>query len=271
MIEVTAKQVRELRSSTGAPMMTCKSALLECKGDVEAAKDWLRTKGVEVAGKKSGRDANEGLVGVCINNTDAGVSAAMVTVNCETDFVAKNVQFQEFVAKYAQRWSMGASVDSGELIELIAAVGENIQLGGNAVLNKTTGVVASYVHNKVAEGLGSIGVLVHLDGEPSDELASLAKDIAMHIAALNPKAVDENSLDAEWLAHERSIFVEQAKDSGKPEAIIEKMVDGRMKKVMRENTLFHQGFVKTPDRTVGDILTENNAAVSGFVRFAIGE
>lgn len=268
---ITATQVKELRTATGAPMMDCKTALTEAMGDMNAAVDWLRMHGVEVAGKKSGRNVDEGLIGIYLNKTDDGASASMVTVNCETDFVAKNEKFQQFVTECARLCSIGEEVDSDELTKLIATIGENIQLGDQVNVNASFGVVASYVHNQVAEGLGSIGVIVSLDGEPSDELAAVAKDIAMHIAATNPKAIDESSLDQGWLAHEKKIFVDQAKDSGKPENIIEKMVGGRMQKVIRENTLVSQPFVKDADTTVGKLLEAHGASVVDFVRFAIGD
>lgn len=271
MIEIKAKHVRELRNISGAPMMDCKQALLETKGNMDDAVDWLRKKGAQMADKKSGRDANQGLVGVHINQDDVGaITASIVEVNCETDFVAKNEVFQDFVADVAKRSAVGSDVADTEVTDLVAKIGENIKLGEKAVLHGGK-VIASYVHNKVADDLGTIGVLVVLDGEPSDELAALGNDIAMHIAASNPKAVDESSLDQDWLAHERKIFVEQAQESGKPEAIIEKMVDGRIKKVVRENTLIHQPFVKNPDRTVADILSESNATVVEFIRIAVGE
>lgn len=268
---ITAAQVKELRTATGAPMMDCKTALTEANGDMEAAVDWLRTRGVEVASKKSSRDANEGLVGVYLNKTDDVVSASMVTVKCETDFVAKNEKFQQFVTKCAYLCSTGTAIDSAELTELIATVGENIQLGDQVNISAPSGVVATYVHNQAAEDMGTIGVIVVLNGTPSDELAAVAKDIAMHIAATNPKAIDESSLDQEWLAHEKQIFVDQAKDSGKPDNIIEKMVGGRMQKVIRENTLISQPFVKNPDTTVGKLLEAHGASVVDFVRFAIGD
>ena len=257
MIEVTAKQVRELRVLTGAPMMDCKTALLESKGDMDIAKDWLRTKGLVAVNVHKGKG-----VLPC---------AAIVKVNCETDFVAKNEIFQNFVSKYIKHYQNGfvPYADSGPLTDLIAKLGENVKLGDPTHVQGQ--VVAAYVHSQVADNLGSIGVVVALDGEPSDKLAVLAKDLAMHIAATNPRAIDETSLDQEWLDHERSIFVEQAKDSGKPEAIVEKMVDGRMKKVMRENTLVNQPFVKNAERTVGDLLCENNAKVIKFVRMSISD
>jgi len=268
---ITAAQVKELRTATGAPMMDCKTALTEANGDMDVAVDWLRARGVEVAGKKSGRDTDQGLVGVNVDAVEGMVATAVIVeVNCETDFVAKNEIFQEFVSDYAALQQNGVPFDlSVGLTTLVATVGENIQLGRNASVQGE--VVASYVHNQVAEGLGTIGVIVALNGIPSDELAVVAKDIAMHIAATNPKAVDESSLDQEWLAHEKQIFVDQAKDSGKPDSIIEKMVGGRMQKVIRENTLVSQSFVKDADTTVGKLLAANGASVVDFVRFAIGD
>lgn len=266
---VTATQVKEFRALTGAPMMDCKSALTEANGDIEAATDWLRTRGVEVAGKKSGRDTNHGLVGVNVSSDGPSPCAIIVEVNCETDFVAKNDVFQEFVTEYARRYQLGVPSIDEELTTLVATVGENIQLGrGSAVQGN---VVAAYVHNKAADGLGTIGVVVALDGTPSNKLDDLAKDVAMHIAATNPYAIDESSLVQEWLEHERQIFVDQAKETGKPDNIIEKMVEGRMKKVIRENTLVTQPFVKDADKLVGALLEENDAVIVDFVRFAIGE
>lgn len=271
MTEITANQVRDLRIQTGAPMMDCKTALTETNGNMDNAIDWLRKKGAQVADKKSGRDANQGLVGVHVRREDDGaLYGAVVEVNCETDFVAKNEVFQNFVTHYAQLSSVKANVITPEINDLISKVGENIKLGAMALLSGGS-VMASYVHNKVAGDLGSIGVLITLDGEPSEELACVAYEIAMHIAATNPRAVDETSLDQEWLAHERQIFSDQAKESGKPDNIVEKMVDGRMKKVIRENTLIHQPFVKNAEKTVGQILEDNDATVINFVRIAVGE
>lgn len=266
---ITATQVKELRTATGAPMMDCKTALTEAGGDMDTAVDWLRTRGVEVAGKKAGRDTDQGLIGVYFDADGPEAVATIVEVNCETDFVAKNEVFQTFVADHAELQRYGPSDVSTELTTLIATVGENVQLGRSAMVQGK--VVAAYVHNKVADGLGTIGVVIALDGTPSDELAAVAKDIAMHIAATNPKAVDETSLDQEWLDHERHIFIDQAKDSGKPDSIIEKMVGGRMQKVIRENTLVSQPFVKNPDTTVGALLEEHGASVIDFVRFAVGD
>ena len=236
---------------------------------MKAAVAWLRTRGVEIAGKKSGRDTNHGLVGVNVSSDGPSPCAVIVEVNCETDFVAKNELFQKFVIDYARCYQLQANVETEKLTTLIATVGENIQLGRSSAVQGN--VVAAYTHNQVAEGLGTIGVVVALNGNPSDELAVVAKDIAMHIAATNPKAIDETSLDQDWLDHERQIFVDQAKETGKPDNIIEKMVNGRIQKVIRENTLVTQPFVKDADKTVGALLTENNATIVDFVRFAIGE
>lgn len=271
MTEIKAKQVKDLRTQTGAPMMDCKTALMETNGNIDDAIDWLRKRGAQVADKKSGRDATQGLIGIHVRREDDGMLyGAVVEVNCETDFVAKNEVFQNFVSNWAMRCTVVGNMSSEELNNLISKVGENIKLGSIATM-KGGSVMASYVHNKVAGDLGSIGVLITLDGEPSEELASVAYEIAMHIAATNPRSIDESSLDSDWLAHERQIFVDQAKESGKPDNIIEKMVDGRMKKVIRENTLIHQSFVKDADKTVADILEENDATVTGFVRIAVGE
>lgn len=266
---ITAAQVKELRTTTGAPMMDCKNALTEANGDIDAAVDWLRTRGVEVADKKSSRDTDQGLVGVYVTDATVEPLAVAVEVNCETDFVAKNGVFQKFVSYYAELFSFGQPDVTAELTTLIATVGENIQLGRSATVQGD--VVASYAHNQAAEGMGTIGVIVAVNGTPSDELAAVAKDVAMHIAATNPKAIDESSLDQEWLDHEKQIFVDQAKDSGKPDNIIEKMVGGRMQKVIRENTLLTQPFVKDMDKTVGDLLAEHDAIIVDFVRFAIGD
>jgi len=278
MTDIRASHVRELRNATGAGMMDCKQALLETKGDMDEATDWLRKKGTQLADKKAGRDADQGLVGVHVRQDDVGgVHAAIVQVNCETDFVAKNEVFQQFVSSCAKRLTMTTAYDDlkSEVPELVAKVGENIKMQEfpEQITTGVGGIVSSYVHNKVADDLGTIGVLVTMvgNGTPTVAQHDIGVDIAMHIAATNPQAVDEDSLDAEWLAHERKIFAEQAAESGKPEAIIEKMVDGKMKKVIRENTLVHQPFVKNTERTVADILSENNLKIINFSRFAIGE
>lgn len=268
---ITAKMVKELREMTGAGMMVCKNALTEADGDMNIANDILRKKGMKLVDKKAGREVNEGLIGVHIcDNKDGTFSGAIVEVNCETDFVAKNELFQNFVSTWAKRSTMAAGMSNEELTDLITKIGENIKLGSSMILLGGS-VMASYVHNKVAGDLGSIGVLIVLDGEPSEELASIGYEIAMHIAASNPKAVAVEDLDPEWIKNEKRLFTEQAIESGKPENIVEKMVMGRMNKVLREVCLVDQPFVMDPDKTVGKILEEADAKVVGFVRLAIGE
>lgn len=276
---VTAAMVKELRGKTGAAMMFCKEALVETNGDMEAAVDWLRKKGTKVADKKAGRDASQGLIAVKLVEDDDWSCGVIVEVKCETDFVARNADFQAFVANYAKRLSMAADLADSELTDIITKIGENVKLGRHQTILMphplgTDIVMGSYIHNKVAEGMGSIGVIVIMtakNGEVSDELAALANDIAMHIAATNPKAIDVDDLDEDFVAKEREIFVEQARDSGKPDAIIEKMVEGRMQKVLREVTLVNQPFVKDPDKKISKLLEEHNAEIADFVRFQIGE
>ena len=268
---ITAKDVKELRVKTGAPMMDCKAALTETSGNFEEAIDWLRKKGAQIADKKSSREASQGLVGVHIRQDDDGtLYGAAAVVNCETDFVAKNETFQQFVSDYVRRAAVSADVEESEVTDLIAKVGENIKLGSKIVLSGGS-IMTAYVHNQVADNMGSIGVIVVLGGAPSEEAVAIGKDIAMHITASDPKAVDECDLDQEWLARERNIFVEQARDSGKPDNIIEKMVEGRMKKVMRENTLVNQPFVKDMDKTVGKLLEENDLSVLKFFRLSVAD
>ena len=239
MAEITAASVKELRERTGAGMMDCKKALAENNGELEAAVDWLRAKGLAAAAKKAGRTAAEGLVGVAVE----GTKGAVVEVNSETDFVAKNEQFQEFVREVSKlalnaggdvevlknaSYPGGATV-AEKLTDNIATIGENQSLRRTAVLEVSQGAVVSYVHNAAAPGMGKIGVLVALEGAaPADALQSLGKQIAMHIAAANPLALDADGLDAGLLERERAIAVEKANESGKPANIIEKMVDGTM-------------------------------------------
>ncbi len=266
--------VKELRDSTGAGMMDAKKALTENDGDMEAAVDWLRTKGLAKAAKKSGRTAAEGLVAV---KTDAGVGVA-VEVNSETDFVAKNAEFQEMVGTIA---GLALNVDSvdelsgtdvgngkpvSEMItDKIATIGENLSL--RRMEKISGGKVVSYVHNAATDGMGGIGVLVAFDGDD----AGIARQIAMHVAAASPAALNEAALDAEFVARERQVLTEQARESGKPEAVIEKMIDGRMKKFYAENTLLGQAFVVNPDVTVEAAAKDAGITITGFVRMAVGE
>ena len=288
MAEITAATVKELRERTGAGMMDCKKALGENQGDMEASIDWLRTKGLAAAAKKAGRTAAEGLVGVAVE----GTRGAVVEVNSETDFVAKNEQFQAFVGDVAKlALSSGSDVEalksaaypSGgtveeKLTENIATIGENQSLRRTAVLEVSEGAVVSYVHNQVAPGMGKIGVLVALEGSaPAETLQQLGKNLAMHIAAANPLALNADELDAELVERERGIASEKAKESGKPANIVEKMVEGAIAKFKKESALLSQLFVmdnKTPvSDVVGNASKECGAPVhlKAFKRFQLGE
>jgi elongation factor Ts len=270
---ITAAQVKELRDSTGAGMMDAKRALTETNGDMDAAVDWLRTKGLAKAAKKSGRTAAEGLVGVVV---DGGRGVA-VEVNSETDFVAKNADFQNTVGAIT-RVALGvndlgalkaADLDgkpvSDVVTGMIATIGENMSLRRMAALEG--GQVVSYVHNAAAPGMGKIGVLVALTG--GDE--GFGKQVAMHIAAVNPAALSEADLDPAVVAKEKQVQMDIARESGKPEQVIEKMIIGRMKKFMAEVTLLNQSFVVNPDLSVGAAAKEAGAEITGFVRLEVGE
>lgn len=270
---ITAKMVKELRDSTGAGMMDAKKALTETDGDMEAAVDWLRTKGLAKAAKKSGRTAAEGLVALAVE----GGKGVAVEVNSETDFVAKNADFQEMVKGIAAAALNAADVEAlaaadmggksvaDTITDKIATIGENMSLRRMASIEGD--VVASYVHNAAAAGLGQIGVLVALKG--GDE--AFGKQVAMHIAAANPLALGEADLDADVVAKERQVQIDIAKESGKPDAVIEKMIVGRMKKYIAESTLLGQAFVVNPDLTVEKAAAEAGAEVLGFVRLEVGE
>jgi elongation factor Ts len=289
MAEISAGMVKDLREKTGAGMMDCKSALGETKGDMEAAVDWLRKKGLAKAAKKAGRVAAEGLVGVAAH----GGTGAAVEVNSETDFVARNEQFQKFVHKVAELALKangdiealkkmpfpGGSTDvASHLATLVGQIGENMTLRRTAALHVSPGVVTSYVHNQAAPGLGRQVVLVALKSEGAhDKLAALGRDVAMHVAAMNPLAVDASGVDPSVVAREKAIFEEQSKASGKPENVIAKMVEGRLRKFFEESTLLKQPFVKNPDQTIEALLKAAEkdlggaVTVTGFVRFALGE
>lgn len=270
---ITAAQVKELREMTGAGMMDAKKALTETDGDMDAATDWLRTKGLATAAKKSGRVAAEGLVGVAVE----GGKGVTVEVNAETDFVGKNAEFQQMVAGITKA-ALGvadvealkaAVVDGKPVVDLItdkiAKIGENMGLRRMATLEGD--VVAAYVHNAAAEGMGKIGVLVALKG--GDE--AFGKQVAMHVAAVNPASLSEADLDPAVLEHERQIQIDIAKESGKPGAVIEKMIEGRMRKFLSEVTLLGQNFVINPDLTVAKAAEEAGAEILGFVRMEVGE
>ncbi len=281
MAEITAALVKELREKTGAGMMDCKKALTETAGDMEAAIDWLRKKGLSAAAKKSGRVAAEGLVGVVAE----GKSGAVVEVNAETDFVARNEQFQGFVKTVgAHALSKGDDIDAlkaakgGELTTLIATIGENMALRRAKKLTVGEGVVAGYVHNQTAPGLGKIGVLVALESTgPADKLAQLGKQLAMHIAAAKPEALTTADVDPSALDRERNVLAEQARASGKPEAIIAKMVEGRLRKYYEEVVLLEQTSVLDNETKIAKVVENAGKAMgapvklAGFVRFALGE
>ena len=287
MANITAAMVKELRDKTGAGMMDCKAALAETNGDIEAAVDWLRKKGLSKAAKKAGRVAAEGLIAVEL----AGRTAAIVEVNAETDFVARNDAFQAFAREAAKIALMGDGTVGGleaahfpgaqttvreRLQELVATIGENMTLRRVAKLEVAKGVIASYVHNAVNEGLGKIGVLVALESAGDvTQLSALGRQIAMHIAALNPTAVDASGIDPQTVERESAILRE--KNAGKPDNVLGKIVESGLKSYYKEVTLLEQGFVHEPAKSVGQVLKEAEGRVGGpvklvaFVRYALGE
>lgn len=287
MTEIKASLVKELREKTGAGMMECKKALSEVGGDLEAAIDFLRKKGMSVAEKKAGRVASQGLVGVAV----AGTQGAIVELNSETDFVAKNVDFQSFLGQVteialAQKGDieaikaadMNGKTVADTLTELIARIGENMTLRRAGYVSVTNGVVVPYIHTATAPNMGKIGVLVALESTAdTTALMEIGKKIAMHIAAANPRFLTIADVDADTTAHEKGIYEEQAKASGKPAAIIEKMVEGRLRKFYEEVVVMEQAFIMDPDKKVKDVLAEAakeagaDIKLAAFVRFGLGE
>lgn len=270
---ITAAMVKELRDSTGAGMMDAKKALTENDGNMDAAVDWLRTKGLAKAAKKSGRTAAEGLVAVAVKD-GKGVA---VEVNSETDFVAKNAEFQKMVAGIAEV-ALGASdidglkaADMGgksveqTVTDAVAVIGENMSVRRMAALEGQT--VVNYVHNAAAPGMGNIGVLVAMTGDNE----AFGRQVAMHIAAANPASLSEADLDPAVVEKEKQVQMDIARESGKPEAVIEKMIVGRMKKYMAEVTLLNQQFVVNPDLTVAKAAEEAGVEITGYTRLAVGE
>lgn len=270
---ITAAMVKELRDSTGAGMMDAKKALTETAGDMEAAVDWLRTKGLAKAAKKSGRTAAEGLVAVAV---EGGMGVA-VEINSETDFVAKNAEFQTMVSGIAQAAlgvetldallaaDLGGKSVADTVTDKIATIGENM---GVRRMSRISGTgVVSYVHNAAADGMGKIGVLVAMNG--ADE--TFARQVAMHIAAVNPASLSEDDLDPAVVEKEKQVQIDIARESGKPDAVIEKMIVGRMKKFMADVTLLNQAFVVNPDLTVGAAAKEAGVEITGFIRLEVGE
>jgi elongation factor Ts len=287
MTNISASMVKDLRDKTGAGMMDCKSALIETSGDMEAAVDWLRKKGLSKAAKKAGRVAAEGLIGVAARS-DAG---ALVEVNAETDFVARNDQFKEFVKNAAGlaleadgdvekllARNMGSATVHATLQELIAKIGENMSVRRAVAIAVKPGVVGTYVHNASSPELGKIGVLVAVksSADPA-KLLPLAKQLAMHVAAAAPIALTPAHVPADVIARERAIYADQARQSGKPENIIEKMIDGRMKKFFEESILLQQIFVIDGETRIEKLLEKASkdlgtpVAIEGFVRFQVGE
>ncbi len=287
MTTISAQTVKQLRDQTGAGMMDCKAALGETGGDLEAAVDWLRKKGLAKAAKKAGRVAAEGLIGIAV----APRKGVVVEVNSETDFVARNDFFQGLVKLIAQvALSAGADIDkinaatvvritvAEAIADTIAKVGENMTLRRAAELSVSAGVVASYAHNTVAEGLGRIGVLVALESTgKSEELAALGRQIAMHVAATSPQALDAKSLDPALVAREKDVLADKFRAQGKPENVIEKIVESGLKTFYKEVCLLEQAYVHDPDKSVAQAVKQAESQVgapiklTGFVRFALGE
>ncbi|AOF88277.1 translation elongation factor Ts [Sinorhizobium sp. RAC02] len=289
MAEITAALVKELREKSGAGMMDCKRALTENNGDIEAAIDWLRAKGIAKADKKSGRTAAEGLIGIA----SAGTKAVVIEINSETDFVARNDAFQDLVRgvagvalgtdgsveaiSAANYPATGKSVHE-TITDAIATIGENMNLRRATLLSVEDGVVATYIHNAVADGLGKLGVLVALKSTGDKEaLNTIGRQVAMHIAATNPLAIRSEEVDAAVAERERNVFIEQSRASGKPDNIIEKMVEGRMRKFFEEVALLSQAFVMNPEVTVGAAVKEAEKTVGapievvGMARLLLGE
>jgi len=289
MANITALMVKSLRDSTGVGMMDCKTALTETDGDMDAAVDWLRAKGLSKAAKKAGRIAAEGLVGVAVSR----LAGAVVEVNSETDFVARNEAFQAVVKQIANiALDKGGDIEAlrgadypgagksvaDHVTELVATIGENLNLRRSARLGVSEGVVTAYVHNAAGEGIGRIGVLVALQSAgDTEKLNALGRQLAMHIAAAKPQALAVEDLDAELVARERAIYSEQARSSGKPDNIIEKMVEGRLRKFYEEVVLLSQTFVVDGETKISKVLEAAAAdvgapvAITAFECFVIGE
>ena len=289
MAEITPNLVRELREKSGAGMMDCKKALVENNGDLEAAVDWLRKKGLAAAAKKAGRVAAEGLVGVAAS----GNAAAVVEINAETDFIARNPQFQAMVLQAAEIAAASAhtveslaqapfkgeaATLSEEITRLIAVIGENMNLRRVERLSVVNGVVATYVHNATTPGLGRIGVLVALESTgDAAKLQDLGRKIAMHVAAATPQSLDVASLDPLALERERAVLVDQARASGRPEEVIQKMVEGRVRKFYEEVVLLEQVFVMDGKTKIADVVEQfakeigTPVVLKGFVRYNLGE
>jgi len=282
MPEITAALVKDLRETTGAGMMDCKKALVESDGDIQGAIDWLRKKGLSAAAKKSGRVASEGLIGVAL----APGKVAMVEINAETDFVARNEAFQGFVEAVAGI-ALGAGEDvealkaaaypgtgrtvAEEAVHLVATIGENISVRRVAVIEVPGGVAASYIHGALKPGLGKIGVIVGLEGKADEAIETLGRQIGMHVAAARPEALTIAEVDPAALEREKTVLSEQARASGKPEAIIAKMVEGRIKKYYEDVVLLEQVWVHDGESKVKSVVEQAGARITRFVRFHLGE
>jgi elongation factor Ts len=287
MANITASMVKDLRDKTGAGMMDCKNALTETGGDMEAAIDWLRKKGISKAAKKAGRAAAEGLVGVAV---DAG-AGVLLEVNAETDFVARNDEFKTFVKDASQlalkeggdlekllAAPMGSSTVQQTLTEMVARIGENMSVRRAAALSVNPGVVAAYVHNPASPELGKIGVLVGLKSTgDKDRLSALAKQLAMHVAAASPLALTQAHMAKDVVDREYAIQKDLALQSGKPEAVVEKMMEGRMRKYYEETVLLQQTFVIDGETQIAKLIEKASkdlgtpVEIEGFVRFQVGE
>jgi elongation factor Ts len=292
MAEITPTLIKELREKSGVGMMDCKRALQENDGDIETSMDWLRTKGLAKAAKKADRVAAEGLVAAAVRNDGAGMTGAVIELNAETDFVSRNELFQNAARAIAE---IALDVDGGvdaiaaaktpngetvseSIIHLIATVGENMQLRRSARFVVGQGVVASYIHNATAPNLGRIAVLVAIEGAGDQaQITELGRKIAMHVAATAPLSLSTDDLNPETVEKERAIFTEQALESGKPEGVVVKMVEGRIRKFYEEVVLLKQAFVMNPDQTIEQLVADTGKAlgttltVKGFVRLALGE
>jgi elongation factor Ts len=287
MATISAAMVKDLREKTGAGMMDCKQALNENNGDIDAAVDWLRKKGLSKAAKKAGRVAAEGLIGAVVS----GTKGVVVEVNSETDFVARNEQFQGLVKMIAQvALDAGADVEAikaakvgavtveAAINDAIATIGENMTLRRAASLSVSSGVVASYVHNAVTDGLGKMGVIVALESTgKADELAALGRQLAMHVAAANPQALDAAGLDPQVVAREKDVMADKYRQQGKPDAMIAKIVESGLKTYYKEVTLLEQAFIHDSGKSVAQAVKEAEGKVgapikvAGFVRYALGE
>ena len=284
MSNISASLVKELREKTGAGMMDCKNALTENNGDIESSVDWLRTKGLAKAAKKSGRVASEGLI--AISSSDS--FSVIVEVNSETDFVARNESFQNVANTISQLGLLSSSIDDLKIqkienkdinveeyiTEMISSIGENINLRRMIRFESSNTNIASYIHGQVSEGLGKIGVMVNLKSTINNEVVNeLGKKIAMHIAATNPLSISIEDIPSDILERERNILIEEARESGKPEEIIEKMIEGRLKKFYQESVLLEQTYVIDGESKVADVLNSLDSPVEiiDFVRYELGE